>query len=133
MGIPDTSIIASTERMLGTFGLLAVLAAPGLVGAQATASVTALTLPWTEVYSIHSDATGTDYKLFVALPESYDANTDARYPVVYALDAGLSSFAFAYGDLRILVSGKEAREASLSGSGTTLSPLVSSLPGVRRS
>jgi predicted alpha/beta superfamily hydrolase len=103
------------KHRAGTFGLLAVLALPGLVTAQDVAPSTPLTLPGTSVYSLHSAATGTNYRIYVALPESYDADRDARYPVVYVLDASPVAVAFVDGYLHLLVYGKAAREAILVG------------------
>ncbi len=104
----------TVRRLAGIVGLLAVLAPPGLT-AQDVAPGGALTLPGTSVYSLHSDSTGTDYRIYVALPESYDADREARYPVVYVLDASPIAVAFVDGYLHILVYGKAAREAIVVG------------------
>ena len=45
-------------------------------------------IPATEVHTITSEAIGHDFQLYVALPASY-GSSDARYPVVYSLDANV--------------------------------------------
>jgi predicted alpha/beta superfamily hydrolase len=69
--------------------------------------------------SLHSDVTGTDYRIYVALPPDYATNKDARYPVVYLVD-GDALFSPAIGALNILVYGKLARGAILVGIGYQL-------------
>jgi predicted alpha/beta superfamily hydrolase len=44
-------------------------------------------IPDTQVLDIHSARLGRDYQLFVALPESYAAQPQRRYPVVLVTDA----------------------------------------------
>lgn len=39
-----------------------------------------------DYFPIHSQATGRTYHIYVRLPEGYDADADARWPVVYLLD-----------------------------------------------
>jgi len=39
-----------------------------------------------DYFPIHSQATGRDYHIYMRLPEGYDADADARWPVVYLLD-----------------------------------------------
>lgn len=48
-----------------------------------------LTLGSTEVRRLHSDEVGVDYTLYVSLPPGY-FRSDARFPVVYLLDADYS-------------------------------------------
>jgi predicted alpha/beta superfamily hydrolase len=45
-----------------------------------------VTLPGTEVRLLHSATVNQEYKLFVALPQGYEATED-RYPVLYFSDA----------------------------------------------
>ncbi len=42
-----------------------------------------------ENFTIHSRETGREYRVFVRLPEGYDAKSAARYPVVYLLDGDI--------------------------------------------
>jgi predicted alpha/beta superfamily hydrolase len=45
-----------------------------------------VTLPGTELESLHSAATGRDYDIQISLPADYARNRSARYPVLYVLD-----------------------------------------------
>lgn len=46
-----------------------------------------VTIPGTEVRTLHSAATGRDYALYVYLPSRRDPDPNRRYPVLYLLDA----------------------------------------------
>ena len=45
-----------------------------------------VTLPGTEVRTLHSTATCRDYDLYIAFPGGYTPNPSTKYPVVYILD-----------------------------------------------
>lgn len=45
-----------------------------------------ITVPGSVVYDFHSKINNADYKLFVILPKSYDADPAQHYPVFYLLD-----------------------------------------------
>lgn len=51
-------------------------------------TVTPCALPNSEMFTLHSRATGTDFRIAVSFPWSYGA-TEQSYPVLYALDANL--------------------------------------------
>jgi len=51
-----------------------------------TATFAAVTIPNTEVRSLHSAATGRDYELYVYLPASRSRSAEAKHPVLYLLD-----------------------------------------------
>ena len=55
---------------------------------EPVASVAEVTIPGTEVRTLHSSVTDKDYTLYVALPASYSSSSDA-YPVVYLLDGDM--------------------------------------------
>jgi hypothetical protein len=46
----------------------------------------AVTLPGTQLKTLHSAATGRDYDIQISLPADYGRNAAARYPVLYVLD-----------------------------------------------
>jgi predicted alpha/beta superfamily hydrolase len=46
----------------------------------------AVTIPNTEVRSLHSAATGRDYELYIYLPASRSLSADTKHPVLYLLD-----------------------------------------------
>ncbi len=46
-----------------------------------------VTIPRTEVRSLHSEINGTKYHLYVAFPYSYSSNLEKDYPVIYFTDA----------------------------------------------
>jgi len=48
-----------------------------------------VSIPSTEVQTIHSYEVNQDYLISVALPFHYDKNPERRYPVIYLLDANL--------------------------------------------
>jgi predicted alpha/beta superfamily hydrolase len=54
--------------------------------ATAPASPRRLVLDDTELFELHSPATGKDYELIVGLPPSYASERSRRYPVLYVLD-----------------------------------------------
>ena len=68
-------------------GVAVVLQPWGIALAQQT---TRVSLPNTEYREFTSQATRRPYSVFVALPESYKADTARRYPVVYVTDAHVS-------------------------------------------
>ncbi len=43
--------------------------------------------PGTQFHQVRGEQTGRDYELLVTLPESYQSNSDKRYPVLYLTDA----------------------------------------------
>ncbi len=45
-----------------------------------------VTLPGTQLRTLHSSATGRDYDIQISLPADYARNPNARYPVLYVLD-----------------------------------------------
>ncbi len=57
--------------------------APAGPGAAARPLVT---MPGTEVRTLHSTATGRDYDLYIGFPGGYSPNPSTKYPVVYLLD-----------------------------------------------
>jgi predicted alpha/beta superfamily hydrolase len=91
-----------------------LLAAPGVAAAQAAAHDTEVTLPGTELHTLHSAVTGITYRIYVGLPQDYVQHADAHYPVVYLLDASVE-FGIAHQVLHLLADGKLAREAILVG------------------
>jgi len=46
----------------------------------------AVTIPGSQLRSLHSSATGRDYDLYIHLPDSFARDANARYPVLYLLD-----------------------------------------------
>jgi predicted alpha/beta superfamily hydrolase len=77
------------------FRALAWAAGASLLSATALAAQTArppadtfpvVTLPGTQLRTLHSAATGRDYDIQVQLPADYARNPTARYPVLYVLD-----------------------------------------------
>ena len=46
----------------------------------------AVTIPGSQLRSLHSSATGRDYDLYIHLPNDFAKDTNARYPVLYLLD-----------------------------------------------
>jgi predicted alpha/beta superfamily hydrolase len=95
-----------------------LLVIPGIAGAQvAPPVVEAVTLPGTELHTLQSALTQSDYHIYIALPESYVPGDTTTYPVVYLLD-GNFFFAImvqAYRMMRIL--SEEVREAIFVGIG----------------
>jgi hypothetical protein len=79
-------------------GSLGEGARPAVVAAEAAAGDPAaepaayepVVLPRTEVRHLASAANGVEYRLYVSLPPGYEADEDARYPVVYLLDSDYS-------------------------------------------
>lgn len=59
------------------------------------------TLPATEVRALSSSHVDQEFQISVALPFHYDEQRDARYPVLYVLDANMS-FAIVVETMRIL-------------------------------
>lgn len=53
---------------------------------EAAAAVSGVVLPDTESWNVH-DPQGRDYPIWVALPASYAAHPERRYPVLYVTDA----------------------------------------------
>lgn len=45
-----------------------------------------ITIPNSGIFDLHSKINNTDYKLFIIVPKSYNANPTRRYPVFYLLD-----------------------------------------------
>ena len=76
--------------MLLRLGAAAIIVAPlrGL-DAQAAVDRRPVTLPNTEVRTLHAVANGVHYELYVSLPPGYGAG-NVRYPVMYLLDADYS-------------------------------------------
>lgn len=64
-----------------------VLAALLAAGSRAYPEVTPYTLERTEVHEVPSPELGRSYDVYVALPQSYAANPERRYPVVVTTDA----------------------------------------------
>jgi len=66
----------------------ASLAAAGALKAQSPGADTipVVTLPGTQLRTLHAAATGRDYDIQVSLPAGYARNPSARYPVLYVLD-----------------------------------------------
>lgn len=54
--------------------------------ALCSAQVPAVTIPGTRQYEVHATAGDRQYRVFVAVPQGYLADTSARYPVLYVLD-----------------------------------------------
>jgi uncharacterized protein len=46
-----------------------------------------VTIPESQIRSMHSDATGRDYDLYIRLPNEYEKYPKVKYPVLYLLDA----------------------------------------------
>ena len=49
-------------------------------------AVPVVTLPGTQLRTLHAAATGRDYDIQISLPADYARNPNARYPVLYVLD-----------------------------------------------
>ncbi|GEA09839.1 alpha/beta hydrolase-fold protein [Alteromonas sp. KUL49] len=67
--------------------LLLLTMAKLLLCHTALAATQAYPMPRTHVAPITNSVTGGLYELYIKLPESYDADTDKSYPVVYTTDA----------------------------------------------
>lgn len=71
-----------------------LLSSLSLIALAFTASVQRSTLDALESLShsryhrVHSQIVGRDYHVYVAVPESYESETEKTYPVVYLLDGG---------------------------------------------
>jgi uncharacterized protein len=96
-------------------GLL--LVSPGIARAQVAPSVEAVTLPGTELHTLQSSLAQSDYRIYVALPDSYVPGDTTTYPVVYLLDGNFffAMMVQAYRMMRIL--SEEVREAIFVGIG----------------
>jgi predicted alpha/beta superfamily hydrolase len=66
---------------------LAACALLAPTAARAQGPYPLVTIPGTEVRTLHSQATGRDYALYVYLPSRRDPDPGRRYPVLYLLDA----------------------------------------------
>jgi predicted alpha/beta superfamily hydrolase len=64
---------------------LAAVAVPAQTARPAD-TLTVVTLPGTQLRTLHSAATGRDYDIQVSLPADYARNPTAHYPVLYVLD-----------------------------------------------
>ena len=67
-------------------GLAAVGGATAQVAGAPSAPIPAVTMPGTELRTLHSTATGRGYDIYVLLPNGYARDPAARYPVLYVLD-----------------------------------------------
>ncbi len=92
----------STRRTLRSALLLATLPAALLARQQSAPAQGAqrITIPNTELHTVHSKIVGVDYAIYVALPATYATST-ATYPVQYATDAN-RSFGILAGILQML-------------------------------
>ena len=82
-------MVAALRPLLGVAYASAAVSAAAVAQAPAGAgpdSISAVTLPGTQLRHLHSAATGRDYDIYVYLPTDYDRNATARYPVLYVLD-----------------------------------------------
>lgn len=60
------------------------------LSAPAARDAPPVALPGTEQFDLVSAVNGEPYRLFVSLPEGYESEGEARYPVLYLLDAHLT-------------------------------------------
>jgi uncharacterized protein len=100
-----------------TLTLALLLVSPGIARAQVAPSVEAVTLPASELRTLHATSTQTDYHIYVALPESYFSSDTTYYPVVYILDGNwlFAMLVQAYRMMRFLT--QEVQEAVFIGIG----------------
>jgi uncharacterized protein len=75
-----------------------------------------VTIPATEQLDVYAPDINQDYRIFVALPDSYSKNPDMRYPVVYVLD-GNALFGMATETARIFNMLKTIRDIIIVGIG----------------
>ena len=76
-----------TMRALACAAGASFVAAAALPAQTATAdTIPVVTLPGTQLRTLHSSATGRDYDIQISLPTDYARNPSARYPVLYVLD-----------------------------------------------
>ena len=68
------------------------------VNAPLKAQHSPVTLPGTEMRSLHSDITGRDYDLYIKLPWDYETS-DATYPVLFTTDANRTFPIYSTGSL----------------------------------
>ena len=81
-GVPQADKATMTPEVPNTSAPEATAAVPTAVPAPGR-----VTIPATEQLSITSSAVGHEYRISVALPDSYIQKPDAHYPVLYVLDA----------------------------------------------
>ena len=74
------------SSVAGAVMSLACFAAPVVAQRESARPFPAVTIPNTEVRSIHSAVTGRDYELYVYLPASPVRDPSAKHPVLYLLD-----------------------------------------------
>src|SRR5215218_2956347 len=72
--------------------------------------------PKTETYALQAKTNGQDYRLFVSLPDSYNAKDSVHYPVLYLLD-GNPFFSLLQSMQRFFVTGEEVPEMIIVGIG----------------
>ena len=76
-----------TLRALAWAAGASFLAAAGLPAQAPTADdPPGVTLPGTQLRTLHSNASGRDYDIQISLPADYARNPGARFPVLYVLD-----------------------------------------------
>ena len=76
-----------TLRALAWAAGASFLAAAGLPAQSTSAEAfPVVTLPGTQLRTLHAAATGRDYDIQISLPADYARNSNARYPVLYILD-----------------------------------------------
>jgi predicted alpha/beta superfamily hydrolase len=66
--------------------LVSAAALPAQAARPLADPVPVVTLPGTQLRTLHSAATGRDYDIQISLPADYARNTRNRYPVLYVLD-----------------------------------------------
>jgi len=74
------------RQSLSQFLLLLVFSLPAAAGDVAAPAGPEVTLPGTETRTLYSEIVGQEYRLQISLPRGY-RDSDARYPVLYVLDA----------------------------------------------
>ena len=76
-----------TMRALAWAAGASFLAAAALPAQTASAdTIPVVTLPGTQLRTLHAAATGQNYDIQISLPADYARNPNARYPVLYILD-----------------------------------------------
>jgi uncharacterized protein len=103
--------------IIRTLILALLLVSPGIARAQVEPSVEAVTLPGTELHTLSSALTQSDYHIYVALPASYALGDTTTYPVVYLLDGNFVFAMMVQASRMMRILSEEVREAVFVGIG----------------
>lgn len=83
--------------------------------------------PKTETHAFRANTNGQEYRLFISLPESYNAQDSVHYPVLYLLD-GNPFFSLLQSMQHFFVTGEEVPELIIVGIGYPVKNVVESMP-----